>query len=226
MNRILKKDNRFFVLITPHNKFDLDSSLMLGNWTDDRLSGYFVKQYDNFDSAFRESQKYPDIDWLKLILFHKDIYIQLCNMIKDDLDTHRFIVNFDPHLMSPDEFKEAMFIRVIKMGERFRLAYNMNDIITINISNPWISNLKEMRDQLLKNRDLRINKVVEEQYVIHLIGKTTIGTTYSISLWTDLLYQWARWIDMHPKIQDAQKEITLKNTIKAQDEVEKSISLR
>jgi hypothetical protein len=199
---------------------------MLGNWTDDKLIGYSVKQFDTFDEAWISSAKYPDIDWLKLILFHKDIYIQLHNIIKSELDINKFMVNFDPHIMTDTEFKEAIFTRVMKYGERFRLAYNMNDILTFNITNSWIANLHEIKNILVNNPALRISKVLEEKYVIHLIGITSIGTSYTISLWTHLIAQWSKWEKSNSKIPLVQKEIALKNVMTAQDDVEKTMRLR
>jgi hypothetical protein len=226
MNRIRKYNNVYQVLITPHHRFDSGCELMLGGWNDGSLSGYSIKEYQYIDEALNASFKHPDIDWLKLVLFHKEIYYKLHKIIKGELVGHDFIIDFEPHLMSPEELKEAFFIRILNFGQQFKLTYNMNDIISFNIINPWTSNLKIIQSVLVNNRNLRIIKIIEDNNVIRLIGKTDIGTSYEIALWTTMMSQWARWTASHPNIPEQQKELAMKDALIAQETIEKTMNLR
>jgi hypothetical protein len=226
MNRIRKYNDVYQVLVTPHHRFDSGCELMLGGWNDGSLAGYSVKEYPSIDLALNEAFNHPDIDWLKLVLFHKEIYYKLHKIVKAELVNHDFIVDFEPHLMSPEELKEAFFVRILNFSQRFRLTYNMNDLISFNIINPWSSNLKNIKKILLNNRSLRIIKVIEDTYVTRLVGETDIGTSYEIVLWTTMLAQWARWSSSHPNVSEQQKEIAMKDAIVAQDNIEKTMNLR
>jgi hypothetical protein len=199
---------------------------MLGGWNSGSLAGYAVKEYKTANDALDEAFEHPDIDWLKLVLFHKDIYMKLYKIVKTELVTHDFIVDLDSHLMSPDELKNAFFERVLNSGERFRLTYNMNDIILFNIINPWTTNLKNIQKIMTNNRHLRIIKVVEDNNVIRLIGETDIGTSYEIVLWSTMMAQWAKWATAHPNVSQEQKDSAMKDAIVAQESIEKTINLR
>lgn len=227
MNRVRNYNDKFQVLITPCNKFDTGFELMLGNWTDEHLKNYHIMEFPTFEQALEESNKYPNIDWMKLVNFHKDIYVKLYKIIKSELETYSFIVEFEPKLADPFELKHAMFNRVLKFGNRFRLCYDLNDIIGYHIINPWISNLKEISKILESNDNLRISKIVNDKTgIIRLIGTTDIGTTYEIVLWTTLVANWARWVNKHEKLDEKIINDTLNNILQTQDIINKSNIIR
>lgn len=194
MNRILKLNNGHMVLITPTYNTSPDMSLMLGNWTDQRMRGYSIVTCHNLQDAIDIAYKYPPIDWNKLINIHIDSFKMISNTIKHELANGNFIVEIDSHLMNPTELKETMFKRVLQQGRRFNLYYDANDIISINIINPWTANLNEIADTLRNNTLLHIVNIERSKTHITLIGITSVGTTYEIRLWTSIIANTVRWI--------------------------------
>lgn len=229
MNRIRKIENdKYQVLITPTHRFDSGFELMIGNWTDEHLRNYGIKQFDTLEDAMELAYLYADISWEKLVLFHKDVYQQLNKIIKQHLDKHSFIVEYEPTILTPDQLKNIMFDRVLNHGNRFRLKYNLNDVIGFHIINPWSNNLAEIANILKLDFNLRITKISDNYGVIKLIGQTTIGTTYEIVLWPTLIAQWAKWVYLHPQHQsdeDTTKK-SLKNILSTQKIVDAKYVIR
>lgn len=226
MNRIRKYKNKYQVLITPHDNYNYDLEKMFGHWTDDHLKCYHIKEFETMEDAMNEAFKYPELDWYKLIEFHKDIYIKLKNIIKNELIKHNFIVEFESKIMIDEQLKHTMFERVSKFGKRFQLNYNLNDIIGYHIINPWGKNLREIYNVLKNNSNLRIIRKECTNGVIRMIGETDIGTNYEIVLWTTLIAQWARWVIKHPDISEQSKEQSLKDILVTQEQIEKRINIR
>lgn len=203
MNRIRKNKDVYQVLITPDVKMYPDASLMLGNWSDENLRGYYVEQFESLNDAQYEAYKYPDLDWYKLVLNHQYIFTRLDRTIRSIINDNKFSAEIRSNLMDPDTLKNTMFDRVLA-GERFNLKSNLNDIISFTIINPWSSTLKKITTILenyqyhLYRDDLRLKhkKVVDGKITI-LYGVTEFGTTYEIRLVPSLLQQ---WIDWHNKV--------------------------
>jgi hypothetical protein len=226
MERIRKYNNVFQVLITPGYTFDAGYNLLLGNWTDSHLNGYSIKEFNNYESALDEAFQYPQLDWYKLILFQKDIFIKLKNIIKKVLHDAEFIAEFDCHIMTPDELKNTMFDRVLIYGDRFRLTYNLNDVIGFHIINPWTKNLREMYYILKSIPELKIRKHLYSDGVIRIIGETDLSTTYEIVLWPTLIAQYGKWTLKHPNMSKEQKDAILKIILEQQQKLDTSIVLR
>lgn len=226
MNRIRKHKNKIQVLITPHHRFDPGFELMLGAWTDDHLRNYSIKEFVDMDDALEEAFNYPDIDWEKMVIFHKDIFVKLHKIIKSELQYNDFIVELEPQIMSAEQVKHAMFDRVMKFGKRFKLNYNLNDIIGYHIINPWGKNLREIFKVLRDNKNLRIVRYETDNGVIRAIGETDIGTNYEIILWPTLVAHWARWVVKHPDLPLETKEASLKDVLNTQNQIEKTINIR
>lgn len=226
MNRIRKYKNKYQVLITPHHRFDPGFELMLGSWTDDQLRNYSIREFPCMEEAMAESFDHPDINWERIVDFHRDIYAKLYKIIKSELEEHEFIVEFEPKIMSPDQVKNIMFDRVMKLGKRFKLNYNLNDVIGFHIINPWGKNLRDIYGILKHNNNLRISRHEYEFGVIRMIGETDIGTNYEIVLWPTLVAQWARWSIKHPEISEQSKEQSIKDILVAQQSIEKCVNIR
>jgi len=224
MERIRRYNNRWQVLITPGYPFDAGYALLLGNWTDPNLRGYSIEEVGTFEDALDIAFKYPQLDWYKIILFQKDIFVKLRIIISKILEKANIIVEFEPHLMTPEELKNTMFDRVMVFGERFRLRYNLNDTIGYHIINPFSNNLKELFVILRSIPDLRIIDHTEEHGVIRLIGQTDLSTTYEIVLWPTLLANWAKWNNKNPHIPEKSKEEYLQQIIKAQNQIDTTVN--
>ena len=128
--------------------------------------------------------------------------------------------------MTADQVKETMFDRVMKLGKRFKLNYNLNDIIGYHIINPWGKNLREIYKILKSNKNLRIVRHEYDNGVIRAIGETDIGTNYEIILWPTLIAHWARWSLKHPEISAESKELALKDILSTQNQIEKIVNIR
>jgi hypothetical protein len=200
MNRIRKIKDGYQVLITPDIKIAPDQSLLIGNWSDEHLRNYHVLQFETLNDAQCEAYEYPDIDWYRLVLNHQHIFSRLESTLRNIIHNNNLSVEFRPTLMDPETLKNTMFDRVLRVGERFNMRSNMNDIINFTIINPWshnlhtISTLLETYQAHLYRDDLRLrHKKVIDGKIICLYGITEFGTTYEIKLIPSLLQQWVDW---------------------------------
>lgn len=194
MNRVLKIDDKFQVLCTPSFTSHASFEMQLNNWTDAKLRGYKVVEFETLQDAMDLAYKFPIVDWNRLVNFHEDAYEIITDAVKKSLHNGTFIVEIDSHLQNPTELKETIFKRVAHRGERFNLFYDANDIICINIINPWTRNLVEIANVLKNVPELRIKQIYNTPTHITMIGFTDVGTTYEIRLWTSVIAQWARWV--------------------------------
>jgi hypothetical protein len=195
MNRIREIDGIYQVLVTPSHRYDTGYELMIGNWTDEYLCNYKVVSFHYLDEALNLAYQQPDINWEKLVLYHKDVYNKLYRIIRNHINKSGLDVEFTPHLMTPDELKNVMFDRVAHNGRRFNLSNNLNDVIGFKIVNPWTRNLVELAERLRGDQYLQIEKVsIKNNKIIKLHGVTDINTPYEIILWPTLISQWATWI--------------------------------
>ncbi|QKF94265.1 hypothetical protein QKU48_gp0807 [Fadolivirus algeromassiliense] len=200
MNRIRKVDNKYQVLITPDIRISPDSALLIGNWEDESLRNYYILQFESLNDALCEAYNHPDLDWYRIVLNHEHIFKRLEMTIRSILNEHNLNVEFKGTLMDAETFKNTMFERVIKGGERFNLRYGMNDLISFTITNPWSNNLHNISKMLENYRahlyrdDLRLrHKKIIDGKIICLYGYTEFGTIYEIRLVPTLIQQWAEW---------------------------------
>lgn len=193
MNRIRKYGNTWQVLLTPTQNFNAGFEILRASFSidDQYLRTYKVLNFNSLADAQVEAFKYPDLDWDNLILLNENAYIDLKKIIFDILKSRKFIVQYEPRITNSLTLKNIIFDRVIKYGKRFNQSYQMNDIFSFNIINPWSKNLKDIAFCLASDRRLRIIKMVTINNVTTLIGKTEVDTTYEICLWPTLIYNWA-----------------------------------
>jgi hypothetical protein len=188
-----------------------------------------IRQYENkfqvlitphhiFDKAYQM----PDINWDQMVLWHKDIFSKIHNIVKYELSVNKFNVELEPKLLNPMQVKNIMFNRVMIFGERFRLGYHMNDIISFHIINPYTAILNEIEEILSINNALRIIYKTKEKGTTRLVGKTDIGTLYEIILWPTLISQWAKWSHNNKNIPENIKLNNLEKTMKQQQIIDKS----
>lgn len=227
MNRIRKTESGYQVLITPNMKIAPDLPVLIGNWEDADLRNFYVLTYPSLNDAQAEAYKYPDIDWFRLILNHKYIYERLDLKIKEILKDFNFNIEYQSHLMTPEEFKNKMFERVIRNGERFNLRYNFNDIISFTIVSPWSTSLHRISKVLENHRDhlytdvlrIRYKKIVDGKTII-LQGITEFGTIYEIRLVPSLLQRWSEWMNKTGKSEEQGMQI-YKRLLKQQNDVDR-----
>jgi hypothetical protein len=231
-NRIREVSNGYQVITTPHRKYDVGFEFILGSWTDEGLLGFKIFEFDNYADAECEALRHPDIHWERLHEFHKDQYSLFGNIISNVLDYSKITSNFFPHLMSPSEIKDTMMNRVLKaqklmdigdnelyneeLDTSFRLAYDMNDIISYVIVNPWSSNLERVQNLLMNETRLNIYKSHTSNGITHLVGRTDIGTTYEIILCPAIMYHWMLWKEDHRHCSASRMAKEMKKAIKAQ----------
>jgi hypothetical protein len=225
MNRIRQKNNKYQVLLTPHHKFDYNIEFLLGNWSDPYLASYKVIEYNTMEEAMNTSYQYPNLDWELIVLHHKDIFIQLKKIIRDTLTLTKMSIHFKSTLTDPLILKNVMFDRVLNYGNRFNLNEKMNDIINFTIINPWTQNLVELQHILQSIPRLRIQSVLNTNGIITMIGKTDIGTSYSITLIPSLLEQWINMSSSKNIPQDI-KNAKLIELLRQQQQIDKSGAIR
>jgi hypothetical protein len=229
MNRVRKFKDKWQVLITPEQPYNAGYELLRGVWygfDDNYLRNYNVMEFNTLQDANCEAFKHPDIDWNKLVLLHQNAFIDIQKIIKSELAKWKFIVDFEARMMDSLTLKNTMFDRVMNYGSRFNLSYQMNDIISFHVVNPWRKNLEEISQRLEGIPDLRLVKKVSVNGVTHLIGETPLGTTYEVCLWPTIVSQWAKWIRVHDVLDVKLKESTLKQCLQVQKIIDGSIVLR
>lgn len=228
MNRIRKYDKIYQVLITPAIINNTCIEMLLDNWQDEYFRNFYVLNFETLQEAQCEAFKHPDLDWYRLSLTHLDVYNKFYGIIKKILRENNFIAEMEGNLMKPDVIKETMFERILANGRRFTLTYGLNDIVGFHIVNPWSKNLIDIANILQNDRHLRIfNRIVVDK-VIHLTGKTDIGTTYEIKLWPTIMAQWARWMydnKNNPGVLGSQKEVYIKS-LQLQEQIDNGTIIR
>jgi len=235
MNRIRRVGKVYQTLISPHQKYNVGFEYMLGSWTDEGMMGFEVKEFNTYFDAECEAVNHPDINWDQLVDYHKDSYTFLKQHIQSMLDNLTYIVRFDSKLLSPEQTKNKMFDRVLDGQDRivkkndtsgFRTVYDMNDIISFVITNPWSKNLTDIQLHLMKSERLNIFSRIEKNNITHLIGRTELGTTYEIILIPDVLYNWIKWKNANNDLSNSQHISTLRNCIKTQRTIDATPVLR
>ena len=235
MNRIRRVGNVYQCLLTPYRKYDPSFEYLLGSWTDESVMGFEVRTYNTLSEAECEAINMPDINWDTLVDFHKDSYLFLKNHISKALEKTSIGVDFKHYLASPIQTKNRMFDRVLS-GQNtlladgntsgFRMVYDMNDIISFTIINPWMSNLRLLADRLIKTDRLKIFNKMEKDGIIQLVGRTDIGTTYEIMLVTSVIHNWMLWRKNNSMMPTDKINSQLKNCIRTQKLIDTTPALR
>jgi len=169
-----------------------------------------------------EALSHGDIDWYRLTMNHKYIYLRLKNSLEEIIKNSGLNMQFIPQLMTPDMFKNAVFDRVMNNGQRFTLRHGATDIISFIIVSPYTSNVQklskliEFHREWLNRDDLRIRqKMIVDECIIYLYGTTEFGTIYEIKLIPSLLHEWSVWYlkqgFKNPQYADQLYKETLKN---------------
>ncbi len=215
MNRIRIKNNQCQVLISPRYEGPFGFQNLINYWSDANLNNYSIVNFNNLQDAQAEAFKYPDLDWHLIISHHAEIYKFLKKAIKDVIATNNFNVNFISSIATPEKLKNMVFDRVQKEKPDFEGNYGISDMIQFNITNPWTDNLKFIANILSKQPNLFIQASYEKTSGIFLIGKTTIGTSYLISLTPSHLSNVFNWALKNPNnnaFQDVYKKAILQQT--------------
>lgn len=216
MNRIRKYRDKFQLLVTPTQPFNSSFEILRGGWDDVHLRNYYILTYDTLGDAQCEAYKYPDIDWNKMVIMHKDAFYYTKDIITDVIEREKLLVEFESKYLDPIEAKHTMFDRVMYYGKRFSIVNNMNDIISYYITNPWTRNVIETANKLIGEPKLRIFKKIISGHVIRLIGMTDISTTYEIIIRTTLMKQFSQWINENPNIPLGAKQNAYEKLVESQ----------
>lgn len=208
MNRIRKINNNLYQVLVPlkNSVSAPNAAYMYGNWLN---TSYYYNNpiindlsYNNqqiittetMNEAMAISYEYWDIDWNKLVSMHKDSFLLLKNIIYTALKNINYNVSFISTLLSPVQTKNLFFDKVANYGNHFDLFYNFNDIISFDIITPYLTYNEYIKNLLINNSQLNIQKVIYTKSHISLIGITSIQTTYEIRIWTSLYYTFIKWI--------------------------------
>lgn len=235
MNRIRRVGRGYQVLLSPHQKYNVGFEYLLGSWTDDNIIGFEVRDYGSYREAECEAIEHPDINWDQLVDYHKDAYTLLRDYLQKLLDKISMTVDLKSRLMTAEQTKNTMFERVSR-GQKelatrrvtsgFRTVYDMNDIISFRIINPWSKNLNEIELSLMNTQRLKIFRRISKHGITQLVGRTDIGTTYEIILIPSVLNNWFEWRQQNKQLSTDLIEAGLRNCIKTQKLIDAAPSLR
>lgn len=227
MNRIREYNGKYEVLITPTQLYDTGFELLMGNWPDSNLVGFSVKQFNTLNDAMCEAYMHPDINWDKLVIFQKDNFHNLKKKIIEIIKRHQLVVDFEAKIMTPSELKDVMFDRVKNIGNKFSLPYYMNDIISFKLINTYSKNLQTIYRILSEYSELRIIKKITPVFngqkampLIQVIGKTDNSVTYEITLMTNVIANWMKWISQNPQLDNITKRNTFEEAIEIQNKID------
>lgn len=198
MNRIKKINPQHYdILLTPNYTTNPSMELLLGDWLNENFNNYKIETVDNLSDALSISWEQPDIDWGRLVNIHIDSYDFLKKTITIYLNNLNIPIECKFKILNPMEAKEIFFNRVRNRNNRFRLSYDFNDVITIDIVNPYSLQINKIKNELILIPELRIKKIIKTNTHIKLIGYTFINTTYEIRLWTSLMYNYIKWLKLN-----------------------------
>lgn len=222
-------------LVTPHQKYNTGLEHLLGFWSDESMIGFEVNTHNNYKDAECDVHDMPTIDWEALVLHHSECYSFLRDHLSFTLKKFNIVVEYKHNLATPEQVKNRMFNRVLKGQEMikekksihgFRTVYDMNDIISFTIINPWSQNLHEIASRLVRTERLNIMYKIEKNNIIKLIGRTEIGTTYEIILTTSIMHNWYQWKIQNPQLSDERILSSLKSCIRSQKILDSTYVLR
>lgn len=196
MNRIRKINNHYEVLITPHDQTEAESEYLLSQWLSEDVDNYDIKTFNNYEDAYEESSKYPNINWAFFYLYYVDTFhflkdnifdvIRIFSIFNDSTGRKTLAekpVRLQYNLMSDKLIKENFFNRVYNKKRLFRPLYDFSDILSFKIICNNINILNEIKRIIPFNRIFKIIKIIPiSNNNVKLIGCTTIGTTYQIIL--------------------------------------------
>jgi len=227
MSRIRIREGKFQVLITPN--YIVAPCLTLLN--EDNLRNCHIIEFDNLRDAQEMAMQYPDIDWNTMIYHHQYIYKRLEKIISNVIKDNKFVCELKSYLLDDSSLKSIVFDKVENGGINSNLLYDVNELISFVIVNPWLSNLVSLSNilQNYKNYyyqdELRIKfvKAIDNK-VICMYGRTEHGTQYEIKLMPTLIYQWTMWNAKSGNNQNSSKYY--KQILKLQDNVDQSIVLK
>ena len=89
MNRIRKFGDTYQVLITPTQVSNAGFELLRGDlssFDDSFLRNYTVLTFNTLAEAQVEAFNYPDVDWDSIVLLHNNAFVDLGQLIQQDLD--------------------------------------------------------------------------------------------------------------------------------------------
>ena len=225
MNKIRRRNNGYEVLHSPHQKYNTGFEFLLGSWTDEGLKGFEISEYETLTEAQMVAAESPDINWEQLYDYHIDSFQYIKDLVNDVIKKANMTVQLKTQLLKPDEIKNKMFDRVSK-GDDFRLVYDMNDIVSFSIINPWTKNLDDLETYIVNNERLAIFQINRKNGITHLIGRTSIGTTYEILLIPNMVSHWMEWKKQHPDASSKRQIAELKNCLNIQRQIDTMPILR
>lgn len=230
MNRIRKKNGIYEVLITPNITMSVEVGILMGKW--EEIREYEIKEYETLQEALCEAYKYSEINWYKIVENHKYIYERIKKDIEKILKKNKYMTDVRYNIMTPEEVKEMIFERTRKTGERLNIKEGKNDIINIEIVNPWTENLRKISKSIEEHKehlhrdDIRIiKKQVIDKKIIILLCMTELGTTYEIKLIPTLLNYWNRWVEKKSRNEKIVDKI-YKEYLESQEEIDNKTILR
>lgn len=184
MNRFRKFNNNYEILNFPHLTYHSGLEFVLGNWLDKNFGGFSVETFFDKETAVENMHKHPDFNFDQIVLFHKEIYNKLYEIIIKKLKKNSVKISFLPMLKNSRTLMNDFYDRIKILKDKFRLIYHMTDIISFNIivEEEQIANHIARHfivDQELKILYVKKNQLDDTRY-IKLVGKTDIGTAYQI----------------------------------------------
>lgn len=218
MNRIRVVNDKYQVLLNQNYRTNPAIELTLGSLlTQEYLRDYEVKEFNTMNDAMNLAFSLPPIDFNKIRSDCVDCFKMLNNQLTHSLRT--VICDLKPHLLTPEDIKNAIFDRVINYGRRFNF-YNFNDVIAFDVIVNYQIEMSKIIDLILMNKKFRIIRKEQTPSHVKLIGLTENNISYEIRIWTHQMHDLMYWIFRNNKNPYEYKE-EIARIIRQQDENDK-----
>jgi len=86
--------------------------------------------------------------------------------------------------------------------------------------------LNDLETYIVNNERLAIFQINRKNGITHLIGRTSIGTTYEILLIPNMVSHWMEWKKQHPDASSKRQIAELKNCLNIQRQIDTMPILR
>lgn len=190
MNRIRISNNKYQVLKTP-NLQNASFETLYSNWNDEHIMHFYINEYDNDDDAMFDALNDIDIDWHKIVSSHQECFNKIKKNIESIIESNKITTELESNIAKPNILKHVIFEKTLNNDTD--MIYNINEIISFKVVNPWTKNLLHFANIFINNDSLHIYDIKKKNNKLYLLGHTEIGTTYEIIFQSTLINYFCKW---------------------------------
>lgn len=178
LNRIYKFGDKYYLLYSNRSNAYNETDIIMGNWNDPNLYGYFnLLPYNSLNEVSNNSKGMSNIFWDQIVLWHSEIYRELKKNVEKSLGG----CDISSFLLDSRSLKRTFFHKLMIKKDKFNLLFDLSDIITFKIICK-----KDLFNDIVAmiSNNYFFNIKYKKQYpqYMEFIGITSLGTSYKILL--------------------------------------------